>query len=83
MPGGTAQAAQVPDLTTIFYRLLPGVSPSESIVLPWPERAKGKRAERNDMAATCLCNSSIRGCHVYQSVWSAEEEEPRVQAGDA
>ena len=25
------------------------------------------------MAATYLCNSSVRGYHIYQSVWSAEE----------
>ena len=30
---------------------------------------------RDDMAATYLCNSSVRGYHVYQSVWSAEEGE--------
>ena len=32
-----------------------------------------KRAEKDGMAATYLCNSSVRGYHVYQSVWSAEE----------
>ena len=30
-------------------------------------------AEKDGMAATYLCNSSVRGSHVYQSVWSAEE----------
>ena len=25
------------------------------------------------MAATYLCNSSVRGYHVYQRMWSAEE----------
>ena len=25
------------------------------------------------MAATYLCNSSVRGYHIYQSMWSAEE----------
>jgi len=38
----------------------------------------GKRAKRNDMAATYLCNSSIRGYHVYQSMWSTEERENLV-----
>ena len=34
--------------------------------------------KENDMAATYLCNSSVRGYHVYQSAWSAEEGENLV-----
>ena len=35
------------------------------------------------MAATYLCKSSVRGYHVYQSMWSAKEgEKARVQTGD-
>ena len=30
------------------------------------------------MAVTYLCNSSVRGHHIYQSVWSAEEGENLV-----
>ena len=30
------------------------------------------------MAVTYLCNSSVRGYHVYQGVWSAEEEKNLV-----
>ena len=30
------------------------------------------------MAVTYLCNSSVRGYHVYQSMWSAEERENLV-----
>ena len=32
-----------------------------------------KCAETDSMAATYLCNCGIRGYHVYQSMWSAEE----------
>ena len=44
----------------------------------WSVLLSKKHAERDDMAATYLCNSSVRGYNVFQSVWSAEEGENLV-----